>query len=91
MATKAAFKIQLQGFAQASRDAEVELTNVATGQTITRKPFLDGSLVVRDLDPGAWELKISEKTVKMHRALLMERLGVPTSADLIRLAVEAGL
>jgi hypothetical protein len=27
----------------------------------------------------------------MHRALLMERLGVPTSADLIRLAVEAGL
>jgi hypothetical protein len=39
----------------------------------------------------AWELQISEKTVKMHRALLMERLGVPTSADLIRLAVEAGL
>jgi PAS domain S-box-containing protein len=39
----------------------------------------------------AWELKISEKTVKMHRALLMERLGVATSADLIRLAVEAGL
>jgi PAS domain S-box-containing protein len=38
----------------------------------------------------AWELGISEKTVKMHRALLMERLGVPTSADLIRLAVEAG-
>jgi PAS domain S-box-containing protein len=38
----------------------------------------------------AWQLGISEKTVKMHRALLMERLGVPTSADLIRLAVEAG-
>lgn len=39
----------------------------------------------------AWELKISEKTVKMHRALLLERLGVNTSADAIRLAVEAGL
>jgi len=39
----------------------------------------------------AWQLGISEKTVKMHRALLMERLGVPTSADLIRLAVEAGM
>jgi len=38
----------------------------------------------------AWQLGISEKTVKMHRALLMERLNVPTSADLIRLAVEAG-
>ena len=39
----------------------------------------------------AWELKISEKTVKMHRALLLERLGVTTSAEAIRLAVEAGL
>lgn len=40
---------------------------------------------------AAWELKISEKTVKMHRALLLERLGVATSADAIRIAVEAGL
>ena len=39
----------------------------------------------------AWELKISEKTVKMHRALLLEQLGVASSADAIRLAVEAGL
>jgi PAS domain S-box-containing protein len=39
----------------------------------------------------AWELKISEKTVKMHRGLLLEQLGVPTSADAIRIAVEAGL
>ena len=39
----------------------------------------------------AWELKISEKTVKMHRALMLERLGVTTSAEAIRLAVEAGL
>jgi PAS domain S-box-containing protein len=39
----------------------------------------------------AWELKISEKTVKMHRALLLERLGVASSAEAIRIAVEAGL
>ena len=39
----------------------------------------------------AWELKISEKTVKMHRALLIERLGVATSAEAIRIAVESGL
>ena len=39
----------------------------------------------------AWELKISEKTVKMHRALMLERLGVATSAEAIRIAVEAGL
>jgi PAS domain S-box-containing protein len=39
----------------------------------------------------AFALGISEKTVKMHRALLLERLGVGTSAEAIRIAVEAGL
>ena len=39
----------------------------------------------------AWQLKISEKTVKMHRALLLDRLGASTSAEAIRLAVEAGI
>jgi len=39
----------------------------------------------------AWELKISEKTVKMHRALMIERLGASSSAEAIRIAVEAGL
>ena len=39
----------------------------------------------------AWELKISEKTVKMHRALLLDRLEAATSAEAIRVAVEAGI
>ncbi|MCE2843549.1 MAG: LuxR C-terminal-related transcriptional regulator [Novosphingobium sp.] len=39
----------------------------------------------------AYALDLSEKTVKMHRALLLQRLGVGTSADAVRLAVEAGL
>jgi PAS domain S-box-containing protein len=39
----------------------------------------------------AWELKISERTVKMHRALLLDGLGVGTSAEAVRMAVEAGL
>lgn len=39
----------------------------------------------------AWTLKISEKTVKMHRALMIDRLGSRTSAEAIRIAVEAGL
>lgn len=38
----------------------------------------------------AGELGLAEKTVKMHRAILMQRLGLHTTADLIRLAVEAG-
>ena len=39
----------------------------------------------------AYELGIAEKTVKMHRMLLLERLGGLTSAEAIRIAVEAGL
>ena len=38
----------------------------------------------------AHELGLSERTVKMHRAALFSALGVKTSADAIRLAVEAG-
>jgi PAS domain S-box-containing protein len=36
-------------------------------------------------------LGIDEKTVKMHRAALLARLGAATSADAIRTGVEAGL
>lgn len=39
----------------------------------------------------AYALSISEKTVKMHRELLLQRLQVSTTADAIRIAVEAGL
>lgn len=39
----------------------------------------------------AWELGLALRTVKMHRALLLEDLGVATSAEAIRIAVEAGV
>jgi len=39
----------------------------------------------------AAELDLAETTVKMHRAILINRLGLHTTADLIRLAVEAGM
>lgn len=38
----------------------------------------------------AYVLGISERTVKMHRSAIMVALGVPSSADAIRVAVEAG-
>ncbi len=38
----------------------------------------------------AHELDLSERTIKMQRAALFRALGVKTSADAIRLAVEAG-
>jgi PAS domain S-box-containing protein len=39
----------------------------------------------------AGDLGIGETTVKMHRAHMLARLGCATSADAIRLGVEAGL
>ena len=39
----------------------------------------------------AYQLGIAEKTVKMHRVLLLERLGGITTAEAIRIAVEAGI
>lgn len=39
----------------------------------------------------AVNLGLSEKTVKMHRGIVMERLNLRTAADLVRVAVEAGL
>ena len=38
----------------------------------------------------AYEMGLSERTVKMHRAAVFTSLGVRTSADAIRLAIEAG-
>ena len=39
----------------------------------------------------AWQLSLSEKTVKMHRSLLLNKLNTTNIADAIRIAVEAGL
>ena len=39
----------------------------------------------------AWQLSLSEKTVKMHRSLLLHKLDTDNVADAIRIAVEAGL
>lgn len=38
----------------------------------------------------AYQLDLSERTVKMHRSALFRALGAQTSADAIRVAVEAG-
>ena len=38
----------------------------------------------------AYDLDVTERTVKMHRAALFRALGVQTAADAIRVAVEAG-
>ena len=39
----------------------------------------------------SFNLGLSEKTIKMHRAMILEKIGTHNVADAIRLAVEAGL
>jgi hypothetical protein len=60
---KGALNLQLQGFPAANRDAEITLVNTATNQTIKRNPFLDGSLTVRDVDPGVWDVRVTHPNV----------------------------
>lgn len=38
----------------------------------------------------AFELDLNERTIKMHRSAVFRALGVRTSADAIRVAIEAG-
>lgn len=60
---KADFKINMQGFPLANRGAEFVLTNVNTTSTVKVKPFLDGSAVIRDLEPGEYELRVLHKNL----------------------------
>lgn len=39
----------------------------------------------------AYELDLTERTIKMHRAAMLRGLGVRTGAEAIRIAIEAGL
>jgi len=62
-------------------------------QTLSPRQFEVTRLVAHGLRNKeiAYQLGLAEKTVKMHRGLVMEKLALRTSADLIRLAVEAGI
>ena len=90
---KSAVTLTLQGHVPAFRDAEVELRNQATGQTITRKPFLDGTLPIRDVDPGLWEVKVSHpnlslpietRIIRIFDQITPTRVPIPVPADLFR-------
>ena len=85
--------VKLQGHVPAFRDAEVELVNAATGQTVVRKPFLDGSLLVRDMQPGLWNMKvlhpnltlpIDSRIIRVFDQPTPTIVPVPVPADLFR-------
>jgi PAS domain S-box-containing protein len=59
--------------------------------TLRQSQVLKQMLLGRRNKQIAAALGISEKTVKMHRAGLLTKLGVGSSADAVRIAVEAEL
>lgn len=85
---------------QVELDGDSPMSNIARRQHAT---MLVRSLTERQRDvleqvatghlnkQIAYNLGLSEQTIKMHRAALLARLGVNTTADAIRIAVEAGL
>lgn len=90
---KAIADIRLQGFPAANRDAEVTLVNQVTGATLKRKPFLDGQLLLRDLDPGPYEMTVAHpnllqpidrRTIRLFPQPFPTRVPVPVRPELFR-------
>ena len=65
--------------------------------TLNRRPEADTlacepTLVAGKLNKQtAAELGIVENTIKVHRSTMMKKMQAPTVADLVRLAVRAGI
>jgi predicted lipid carrier protein YhbT len=90
---KSTLDLKLQGHVPANRDAIVKITQEATGVSLQRKPFLDGSLLVRDLDPGFYELEVSHpnlidvidrRRIRVFPTPQPTRVFVPVPSDLFR-------
>lgn len=90
---KSTLSVQLQGFPAANRDAKVQLTNQLTGTVVERKPFLDGQLLLRDLDPGPYEMRVThpnlitpidERVIRLIPQPFPTRIPVPVKPDLFR-------
>jgi hypothetical protein len=58
-ANKADVSFKLQGNPQYNRNTTVKLTSQATGAAVEARPFLDGSGIVRGLDPGLYEFQVT--------------------------------
>src|SRR3954468_9836997 len=89
----AGINLQLQGYVAANRNAQINLVNQVTGEKIARQPFLDGTLLLRDLDPGPYELEVTHpnliEPIERRKIRIFPQPGptfvaVPVPADLFR-------
>ncbi|HEX8001082.1 MAG TPA: hypothetical protein VF519_00135 [Mycobacteriales bacterium] len=88
---KSMLNVNLMGHVPAFRDAEVELENPATGERIVRKPFLDGTLAVRDIDPGVWNMKVVHPNLTLPIDVRPIRVFDQPSATVVPVPVPADL
>lgn len=91
--SKSSVNFQMSGHLPAYRDAIIRFRNEATGAVLERKPFLDGSLLIRDLDPGPYELEVRHPNlvnpIELRRIRLFPqptpiRIPIPIPANLFR-------
>jgi PAS domain S-box-containing protein len=75
--------------AGASRNA---LAREAVGKLTRRQRQILEAMARGQLNKQiAYDLSLTERTVKMHRAAMLRALGARTNAEAIRIAIEAGL
>ncbi len=88
----AAIESALAGSPQTSRDREItEAAERIAMLSPREREVLDGLVAGRQSKMIAYDLGISVRTVDVHRARMLERLGIRRLAEAIRLAVLAGL
>lgn len=72
-------------------------TRLERAQSLVRRLSLRQRQVLEALVKGqlnkqiAFDLSLTERTIKMHRAAMLRGLGVHSNAEAIRIAIEAGL
>jgi len=84
-------QMDVGGQARLAAPQRARAAEQVTGLTTRQRQVLDHMIRGYRNKQIAGFLGIDEKTVKMHRAGLLTRLGAASSADAIRIGVEAGL
>jgi hypothetical protein len=93
MTSLASLSLQLTGHVPANRDAVVRVRNELTGAVHESKPFLDGTLQLRNLAPGPYELEvvhpnlmtaIDRRKIRIFDQITPTLVRIPVPADLFR-------
>jgi len=89
----AAIQTALDRFSeQGRRDSEsAQITAKANGLSARERQVLDGLVAGRPNKTIAYDLELSPRTVEIHRANVMTKMGAGSLSELVRMALLAGL